>query len=61
MAMHSVDDSRHSMLQDTFPSTHPPSIISSHLDDHALTLDAVKDARVINRHILFGDDLDDLL
>jgi hypothetical protein len=33
----------------------------SHLDNHTLALDPIKDARVINRHVLLSDDLDNFL
>jgi hypothetical protein len=36
-------------------------VTASHPNDHALALDAIKHARVVYRHVLFGYDFDDLL
>jgi hypothetical protein len=33
----------------------------SYLDDHALTRDAIEDARVVDWHVLLRNDLDDFL
>lgn len=41
--------------------TSPTIVALSHLDDHALTPDAVKNTSVVHRHILLCDNLDDLL
>jgi hypothetical protein len=57
MASHMITSGLGAMI----PFLEDGDVIALHPDDHALALDAIKHARVVHRHVLFGYDFDDLL